>query len=361
MLNEKIEISRNLIQQKFVKVATAARIKDEDGKTYDYELNCLLKLNALFFFLYVEETPTFQQLREVEVLANNICGRDRFIFKLTDFGFIEYEGQEETEQIVPINSHDIYYEHPNFEAPAETVWAYMDRIIEMLQYQMPWIKFTVLTGIAPGTYEIGFPGNSVTLGVTVNKTALNTYDIDLNGIITQYSRELQNTLPDQTIIANFNFENATEYRLHGFYRDLVKYMGEHQEAQVESVWKSAWPWYYGTATIGAFDDSNTVAMNNFIHLLNKTFDYNPCLTINIPDGEVLYLFYPTTDAGVTKQFHSENGPISGSFKGVISGVTTKSAKDYNLPLSSQYGLIRTDQPGIGLTTLCVKDIISDAS
>jgi len=350
---DKITELKNIIHQKFLKIAKRARIKDEDGKSTEHEFCCLMRLQALLIAVQDTPNPTVFQLREMEILANSICGRDRFIYKPVDWCGLDFDAVDQTSQ-PPISACEIVYSNPNIEASQETLYAYVDKIIDTLNYEFPWIKFTVKEGVAPGKYEVGSGSGFTTIGVTVNKTAKDFYDIDRNGDLIQYARELKNALPDQLLSINFQDSEPKSFLLNGEYFDLQKYQNKHEKAEASLKWESVWPCYYGVGPITSLDDLSQA--NAFIQSLEKSLDCSKnCHKIDVSEGNVLYYFFPFNN--VKKHFVTENGVMMGSYRGTIDGVRTKSMDDYNVAGSTTYGVIRSDQEGIRFLRFCVEDML----
>lgn len=347
----KIEDLTNRIQQKFVKIAKIARIKEEDGKSNYLEFCCLMRLQALLVFVSNTKEFTQEQLIDLEIQSNNICGRDKFLFKNMDWSFLDFvpvTGEKDCLNL-PISACDVSYENPKIVTAHNTVCSYLDAVIDALNYQAPWIKFTVLTGLQPGKYEVGTQNSLTTVKVEVNKSSKLFYDISDNGTITKFPREVKNAFPNQFVQINFENIIAKTHFLNGEYFDLQQYQGQHLKAETRINWQSVWPCYYGAGPKNALDNPST--RNAFIQSLQKSLDCNSCFNLEAVDGQVLYYFFPFNNQ--KKQFRSENGIINGSYKGTISDFRTKSMDNYNVPGGNVYGVIRTDQEGIGGIELCV--------
>ena len=345
---------KNLIQQKFVKIATRARIKDEDGKSIESEFCCLMRLHALYIALCDLPAPTVEQLKEFEILANSICGRDRFIYKPIDWCGLDFDmGGPDPE--VPVSACDITYSNPGLTVEQETVCQYLDKIIDTLNYETPWIRFTVKDGLAPGKYEVGTTPGLITVGTTVNKTALNFYDIDRNGDLAQYARELQNLLPDQILSIPLGTALPVSFLLKGEYFDLERHLNQNLKAETELKWQTVWPCYYGVGPLTAMDDLQ--GANAFIQSLTKTVDCTKCIEVDVTEGNVLWYFFAYE--GMKKHFISENAVMMGSYKGTFDGMRTVSMDDNNIVGGKTYGVIRTDQPGIRFLRVCVENMLID--
>jgi hypothetical protein len=350
---DKILELKNIVHQKFLKIAKRARIKDEDGKSTTHEFCCLMRLQALLIAIQDTSNPTVGQLREMEVLANSICGRDRFIYKPVDWCGLDYDTTED-DNSPPISACDIVYENPNLDTDHQTVCSYLDKIIDTLNYESPWIKFSVKSGLTPGTYEVGEGATLTEVGVTVNKTAKNFYDLDQNGTLVQYARELQNGLPDQQLPINFETFEEQDYKLHGEYYDLQKYHNQHLKAETELAWKSRWPIYYGVGPLNALDSNP----NAFIQSLTKIFDFQESYEVDITEGNVLYFFYPFNQ--IKYEIVTENGVLRGSYKGSLDGVRTLSMDNNNVAGEKEYGVIRTDEIGIRFLKFRIEEMLIDA-
>lgn len=348
------ELLKNLIQQKFVKIAERARIKFEDGKSAESEYCCLMRLHALYIALCDLPNPSLEQLKDFEVLANSICGRTKFIFKPMDWCGLDFEAGGTTPE-VPISACDITYSNPDLPLEHNTVCEALDKIVDTLNYEHPWIKFTVKSGLPAGRYEIGEGSGLTTVGTTVNKSALNFYDIDKNGDLVQYARELKNAIPDQLLDLNLQTGTPQSFLLKGEYFDLQRYQNQNLKAEAQLKWETVWPCYFGVGPITALDDPGQI--NAFVQSLQKNLYCDPCFRIDIPEGMVLYYFFPFN--GMKKEFQSETGVMRGSYKGTVDGIRTKSMDDFNITGSKTYGVIRTDQPGIRFLEVCVIDFELD--
>lgn len=350
MDNKKV-ILVNYIQQKFVKIANIARIKEEDGKNNDYEFICLKKLHALLVFLSDHDDPTYDQMVQAELLANKICGRTFFPYRPMDWKFIDFEAVQPGGEVeAPLGACDITYTHSSNLADYETVCSYLDYIMDNLTYEHPWIRFAVLNGYEPGKYEVGSPNLITELSVRVNKLALVKYFITFEEELTEYARELKDNLPNQFIGLNFQVGEPTVFTLEGEYRDLQRYKGQNIRAFSQLKWETAWPCYYGTGPVDAMDDPAT--RNAFMQSLTRSFECPSCIDVNIPEGHVFWYFYPFANP---KLFKTENGVITGSFKGTFPA-RTKSMDDFNVAGSYSYGVIRTAEEGIRCTELCIIDV-----
>ena len=73
------------------------------------------------------------------------------------------------------------------------------------------------------------------------------------------------------------------------------------------------------------------------------------------DGEYLWYFFAFT--GMAKQFWTENGAISGSFKGTLDGFQTQSMVDNSIAGGAEYGIVRFDEDGIGHVSACIKNML----
>jgi hypothetical protein len=348
----KITELKNIVHQKFLKIAKRARIKEEDGKSTEHEFCCLMRLQALLIAIEDTFNPTVEQLKEMYVLANSICGRDRFLYKPVDWCALDFDAVNSTLKPA-ISACDIVYENPNLEADNETLCSYVDKIIDMLNYEFPWIKFIVKEGIAPGKYEVGKANIFSTVGITVNKTAKEFYDIDQNGNLNQYEKELKNSLPDQIFAIDFQNPIPQSFILHGEYFDLKKHLNKHEKAEAELKWESVWPCYVGVGPLTALDDLSDA--NTFIQSMTPLLDCKRCHEIDISEGNVLYYFFPFVD--FSKEFVTENANMRGSYKGTIDNVRTKSMDDNNVPGGKTYGVIRTDQQGIRYLKFCVDPVL----
>jgi hypothetical protein len=344
------ELLKNLVQQKFVKIAQRARIKFEDGKSAESEFCCLMRLHSLYIALCDLPNPTLEQLKDFETLANSICGRTRFIFQPMDWCGLDFETDSPAPE-VPISACDISYSNPALPTDQNTVCKALDKIVDILNYEHPWIQFTVKSGLPAGKYEIGEGTGLTVVGTTVNKTALNTYQIDRNGSVVQYARELKNAIPDQSLNLDFQTASAQQFILKGEYRDIERFQNQNIKAEAELKWESVWPVYYGVGPLTALDDP--AQREAFIRSLQKVLSPTSCYKIDIPAGMVLYYFFPFT--GMKREFKSENGIMRGSYKGTISGVRTQSMINNNIAGGQTYGVIRTDQPGIRFFDFCVVD------
>lgn len=346
---DNIALLKNQIQQKFVKIAKRARIKFEDGKSAESEFCCLMRLHAVYIALCDLPAPTYDQLKEMEVLVNSICGRDRFVFKPMDWCSMDFENAGPNPD-VPISACDIFYENPAY--PGEnSLCKVLDKIVDTLNYENPWIKFTIKEGLSAGRYEIGEISGFSTVETTVNKSALNFYDIDRNGDLVQYARELKNAIPDQVLNIDLQTGEPQIFLLKGKYFDLERYKNQNLKAETQLKWETVWPCYYGVGPLTALDNPATI--NAFVQSLQRNMYCDPCFRIDIPEGMVLYYFYPFS--GMKKEFKSKNGVMRGSYKGTIDGIRTLSMDNFNIAGEKTYGIIRTDQPGIRFFEACVID------
>jgi hypothetical protein len=314
-----------------------------------------MRLQALLIAIQDTFNPTVGQLKEMYVLANSICGRDRFLYKPVNWCALDFDAVDSTPKPA-ISACDIVYENLNLEADFETLCSYIDKIIDTLNYESPWIKFTVKQGLAPGKHEVGSSSGFTNIGVTVNKTAKDFYDIDRNGDLIQYARDLQNGLPDQLLAINFQNATPQTFILHGKYFDLQKHQNKHEKAEAELKWESVWPCYVGVGPLTALDDLNSV--NAFIQSLTPVLDCNNCHEIDITAGNVLYYFFPYAD--MTKEFVTENGNMRGSFKGTIDNFRTQSMDNFNVTGGKTYGVIRTNQEGIRFLKFCIENVLIEA-
>jgi hypothetical protein len=309
-----------------------------------------MRLHALTIAITDLPNPSFDQLREFEVMANSICGRDRFLFRPMDWSGLEFDtcGNDKP---IPLSACEITYSNPDLETERDTVCSALDAIVDILNYERPWIKFMLKSGLPPGRYEIGEGLGMVTVGVTVNKTALETYKISKGDDLVHYERELKASIPDQTFPIDLRTADPQTFLLKGEYRDLKRFQNQHLKAEAELKWQSVWPCYYGVGPLDALDNPATV--NAFIQSLTKAMCCKPCINVDIAEGMVLYYFFPFD--GMKKEFRSETGVMRGSYKGIVDGMRTKSMDDYGIAGGRQYGVIRTDQPGIRFLDVCVID------
>jgi hypothetical protein len=314
----------------------------------------MMRLHALYVALCDLPSPTYDQLREFEVLANSICGRDRFIFKPMNWCGLDFENVGPNPD-VPVSACEITYSNSDLSLEQNTVCKALDKIVDQLNYEHPWIQFLVKSGLAPGTYEVGAQGGIVTIGTTVNKPALNFYDIDRNGDLVQYARELQNGLPDQVLNIQLGTAAPVEFLLHGEYFDLERYLNQNLKAEADLSWKTVWPCYYGVGPLTALD--NPSQRNAFIQSLTRLLVYQKCIEVDVTAGNVLYFFFPYE--GVKKHFVSENGVMMGSYKGELENFRTKAMDDFNIAGGKTYGVIRSDQPGIRFLRVCVEVMLID--
>jgi hypothetical protein len=329
-MEERINLLLNQALQKFLKLARCARENQATGKEDEDDFCYLTRLEAVIYALENGEL-TYDQLRALEKIINQIGGRDDF----------QYRPTVQTPSIQPAQK--------NCCDSIDDILNQLKELRDLLNYDPPTLLLESL-GIMPGKYEVGYGDVQTDIRWLANKKPLTTILIDLwpdadfstvnlSGVIYNVNLPLASVIP-----LNIN--------IYGFYHDQQPFKGQHLIAEAYLKFQTVWPCYWGKGPGNALD--NPANQNSFILSLTRELDCAKCIEANLEQGEYLWYFFPFT--GMAKQFWTENGAISGSYKGTIDGVKTQSMVTNGINGGAEYGVIRFDETGIGQLIVCIKDM-----
>ncbi len=328
-MEEKINILLNKAFQKFLKLAKCARENQAYGEPDKDDFCLVTRLKAVIFALKtIPNELTYDQFRELEKIVNEIGGRDNLPFKNT----------------VPlvVQPAIINYECNNIQEQMENIWI-------IVNYELPTLTLQSLD-INPGKYEVGHGNYLSDIQWLANKKPLTVITIDVPHDPDFTTVNLAGIVEEVNL--NMGIAMPVLLTIHGFYNDKQAFKGQHLLAEAKLKFETVWPCYWGKGPGNAIDNPQT--RNAFIRSLTKELCCVSCVEADLGEGEYLWYFYAFTN--MAKQFWTENGAISGSYKGTLDNFQTQSMVDNLIAGGVTYGIIRFDETGIGQLLVCVKDM-----
>lgn len=218
-----------------------------------------------------------------------------------------------------------------------------------VNHEPPTLFLTPL-GFGEGLHEVGVGAVAFKVKWQANKIPLELIDFVLPDEGNRSVQNLTGTLPAVTL--DFSGSEPLRKTISARYNGREPFRGKHLLSQASLNFNTVWPCYWGAGPVDALEGSSA-EINLFALSLNRELECKTCVETILKAGEVLYFFYPFS--GKSRQFVSENGIINNSYKGTVENFQTKSQLEKNDLGNTTYGVIRTDQPGIGLLNLCVKE------
>lgn len=215
-------------------------------------------------------------------------------------------------------------------------------------YERPRLTLTA-AGIEGRVFEVGFGLRTVSVSWNANKSPLDQIRISFPQGPERASANLKGT--HDGVVLDLSGAEEVSRQVYGFYNDREAFKGQYLLAEDRLVFQTRWPCYWGKGSVGALDNASQI--NSFALGLTRALDCPECVEAELGAGEVLYFFFPF--GGKAKQFATQNGIIQHSFKGTVDGFRTASLMAGNFPGSRVYGVVRSDQPGIGQLRVCLKE------
>lgn len=330
-MDQKVALLLNIAAQKLVQLAGVARNHQIQGYPANDEFCELTKISALIKVLQNPLGLSLGDLEAIEEILRNIGDK----------------GQPGYKPVVV---------QPSVEMkPKESCCDNQDiknDIIDLnrqINYEKPWLKLTPV-GLQEGSYEVGYGAVSIDVNWNANKIPLDLIVVDFPDDPSRSSPHLIGTHSGITL--DLRAAEELVKLIDGQYNDREAYKGQHLLATDQLCIKTKWPCYWGKGPVDALDIASQI--NAFALGLNREISCPECIMAELEENEVLYFFYP--HKGKAKQFVSDNGVINNSFKGTTAQFKTQSLITNGLPGDTVYGVIRSDQPGIGSLKVCVREV-----
>lgn len=222
-------------------------------------------------------------------------------------------------------------------------------LTNQVNYVPPTLLLTTV-GFNKGIHEIGVGTVIFDVNWNANKIPLEWIDFILPDEGNRGVQGTIGTLPAVTL--NFLGSEPLEKTILGRYNDREPFKGQHLLAQASLYFRTVWPCYWGAGPVDALNASAS-EINLFAISLNRELECKSCIEAVLAEGEVLYFFFPYS--GKHKQFTTSGGLINNSFKGTVEEFQTQSQINKNDLGKTTYGVIRSDQAGIGLLKVCVQE------
>lgn len=332
-MEEKINLLLNKAIQKYLELAKCARNAQAVGKSSAEEFCLLTRLHAVIHALqYAPEILDYDKFRELEKIVNQIGGRDDIPYRpIVQTPVLAPAEKDCCDQIDGIRNE-------------------LQELRDLVNYIPPTLVLQSID-FAPGKYEVGHGLVQSDIRWTANKKPLTVITIDLPNDADVTTVNLTGIIPDVTIDLRGSIPILK--RIYGFYHDKQAFKSQHLIAEAALEFRSVWPCYWGKGPATLLD--NPATRNNLIHGLTKALDCPECIELNLAEGEYLWYLFPYT--GKAKQFWSENGAISGSWKGTFEGFQTQSMVTNGVVGGAEYGAIRFDEHGVGFVKLCIKEML----
>lgn len=332
-MEEKINLLLNKAIQKYLELAKCARNAQAVGKSSAEEFCLLTRLHAVIHVL--QNTPElldYDRFRELEKIVNQIGGRDEIPYRpIVQTPVLAPPAKDCCDQIDDIRNE-------------------LEELRDLLNYIPPTLSLQSID-FAPGKYEVGYGLVQSDIRWNANKKPLTVISIDLPNDMDVNTINLTGIIPDVTI--DLRAFVPVLKRIYGFYHDKQAFRGQHLIAEDALEFRSVWPCYWGKGPATLLD--NPATRNNLIHGLTRELDCPKCIEANLTDGEYLWYLFPYT--GTAKQFWTENGAISGSWKGTFDNFQTQSMVANGASGGAEYGVIRFDEHGIGFVKVCIKEML----
>ena len=330
-MEQKIALLINIAAQKLVKYSLAAYNLQLQGYPAEDEFCWLTKLQASIAALKSGMDLSLRDLEDLEEIIRNIGDKENIPYRPV---VVQPE--------VEIKPKDCCCDDSDIQDR-------IDDILEQINYEKPWLELTPI-GLDAGKYEVGHGLKMIDVNWKANKVPLDYIRVNFPADPQRVSPNLVGTHSGITI--DLRPADELVLKIYGWYNDRQQYKGKHLLAEDELCFKTKWPCYWGVGPMDALDNEGTV--NLFALGLTRELCCPGCVDADLGEGEVLYFFFPYK--GKEKQFVTDNGVIHNSFKGTVDGFKTQSLITNSLPGDTVYGVIRTDQPGIGPLRVCIREV-----